>query len=148
MGKRPLLFLQIFTSPTPFSHPIRYTADERWKKENYKGFPRIDYALNARRLRKAKMEAASKVNKKVVREGDPETWEVLDVMCPTHNFTLDDFFMVMSAPVDDPRRKGREFGAGKKLGEDTFVAPLLEDPELLALRILGVLVFAPLQLRK
>ena len=108
--------------------------------------PRIDYKLQARRLRAQRgMDESRGVKTKVSRshnvDQNDSLYPVLSTKCPTSDFTLDDFLMVSVAPLNDPRKRIYK----KVLAEDTLVAPFLEDPVELLVRIVGLVVFGPVR---
>eukprot|EP00520_Triparma_pacifica_P010233 CAMPEP_0118651766 /NCGR_PEP_ID=MMETSP0785-20121206/10956_1 /TAXON_ID=91992 /ORGANISM="Bolidomonas pacifica, Strain CCMP 1866" /LENGTH=424 /DNA_ID=CAMNT_0006544231 /DNA_START=621 /DNA_END=1892 /DNA_ORIENTATION=- len=71
-----------------------------------------------------------------------ELKKILDIKCPTWDFTLADFFATHSLDLDDGRR---QLVNKKKQASIPFLNQLLEDPASLALHVFGVVTMTPIK---
>ncbi|GMH74989.1 hypothetical protein TL16_g06616 [Triparma laevis f. inornata] len=109
-------------------------------------YPRMDYKLQAARLKavsegKRSLGGRSEMKKTV----DNQLQAILDTKCPTSEFTLEEFLATYSADPADPRRRDDQTSRKRGQIDRTLIAPLIEDPAKLGLRIIGIVVFTPVR---
>ncbi|GMI02584.1 hypothetical protein TrVE_jg13787 [Triparma verrucosa] len=110
-------------------------------------YPRMDYKLQASRL-KAVSEGKKRLDGKSeerVKTFDNQLQVILDTKCPTSDFTLEEFLATYSASTNDPRRRDDQTSRRRGQIGKTLIAPFIEDPAKLGLRIVGVIVFTPIR---
>jgi len=124
-----------------------YMNDERNSEPTKGGWPRYDYAMLAKQFMMKELQEAKRAGLRAAppRKDDIVLHPILDVKCPSSDFTLDNFFRVMTAPTNDPRKVGW-YGMPPGADKNLLLDKMLENPTLLALRIVGTILFTPVQI--